>query len=57
MTSDATTVEAYLSEIPGDEGRYVEGLLKVVRTHLSKGFQEGMNYGMIGFVVPHLLPR
>ncbi len=53
MQSKATTVEAYLSELPEDRQQAVNELRKVIKKNLPKGFQECMNYGMIGWVVPH----
>lgn len=53
MQSKATTVDAYLAEIPGDRQKAIDQLRKVIKKNLPKGFQECMNYGMIGYVVPH----
>lgn len=55
MTSDATTVEAYLAELPEDRRQAISKLRKVIKKSLPKGFREQMNYGMIGYVVPHSL--
>lgn len=53
MQSKATTVEAYLAELPEDRQKALNEIRKVIRKNLPKGFQECMNYGMIGYVVPH----
>jgi Domain of unknown function (DU1801) len=53
MQSKATTVDAYLAEIPADRKKAVSELRKVIKKNIPKGFQECMNYGMIGYVVPH----
>lgn len=53
MQSKAATVDEYLAEIPADRQKAMKELRKVIRKNLSKGFQECMNYGMIGYVVPH----
>jgi uncharacterized protein YdhG (YjbR/CyaY superfamily) len=53
MTSEAKTVSDYLSEIPADQKNQVEQLRKTIKKNLPKGFKEVMNYGMIGYVVPH----
>lgn len=53
MQSKATTVDAYISEIPEDRQQAMNELRKVIKKNLPKGFQECMNYGMIGWVVPH----
>lgn len=33
----------------------MEGIRKVVKKNIPKGFQEGMGYGMMGYSVPHRL--
>jgi uncharacterized protein YdhG (YjbR/CyaY superfamily) len=53
MQSKATTVEAYLAELPEDRQKAIDKLRKVIRKNLPKGFQETIGYGMIGYVVPH----
>lgn len=53
MPSKATTVEAYLSELPEDRRTAVAAVRKVFLDNLDKGFAEGMSYGMIGYSVPH----
>ena len=53
MQSKAATVDQYLSELPEDRQAAIEKLRKVIKKNMPKGFQECMNYGMIGFVVPH----
>lgn len=53
MQSKAPTVDAYISEIPEDRQQAMNELRKVIKKNLPKGFQECMNYGMIGWVVPH----
>ena len=55
MQSDATTVESYVSQAPIDQMGAVKALRKVILTHLPTGFEECMNYGMIGYVVPKTL--
>ncbi len=55
MTSKASTVEAYLAELPIDRKTAIEKLRKVIKKNLPKGFKEEMSYGMIGYVVPHNL--
>lgn len=53
MQSKATTVEAYLAELPPDRRAAIEAVRKVIRDNLDKDFEEGMQYGMIGYYVPH----
>jgi hypothetical protein len=53
MQSQATTVAAYLAELPADRRAAIETLRKVIRDNLDAGFEEGMQYGMIGYFIPH----
>jgi uncharacterized protein YdhG (YjbR/CyaY superfamily) len=53
MQSTATTVEQYLNELPADRLNAMAALRKEIKKNLPKGFKEEMNYGMIGYVVPH----
>jgi hypothetical protein len=53
MQSKATTVDAYISELPEDRQKAIAELQKVIKKNLPKGFKEEMNYGMIGYVIPH----
>jgi hypothetical protein len=52
VQSDATTVDEYLTELPQDRRATVEAVRDVIRTHLPAGFEEGMQYGMIGYYIP-----
>ncbi len=53
MQSKATTVSAYLKALPADRREALETLRQVFLKNLGKGFEEGMQYGMIGYFVPH----
>jgi hypothetical protein len=53
MTSDAKNPEDYINSLPEDRKIYMEKLRSVILKNLPKGFQEGMNYGMMGYYVPH----
>lgn len=53
MQSKATTVAQYLAELPEDRRDAIETVRKVILKNLDKGYQEGMQYGMIGYFVPH----
>lgn len=55
MRSDSTTVSAYLASLPADRRAAVSALREVIRANLPKGYEEGMQYGMIGYHVPHRL--
>lgn len=53
MQSKAKTVKEYLAGLPADRRKAIEAVRKVVRANLDKDFEEGMQYGMIGYYVPH----
>jgi hypothetical protein len=53
MQSKATTPAQYIKELPDDRKAAMTKLRKVIKANLPKGFKEVMNYGMIGYVVPH----
>lgn len=53
MRSKATTVAQYLKELPADRRATIEAVAKVVRANLDPRLREGMQYGMIGWSVPH----
>jgi hypothetical protein len=55
MRSAATTVQAYLNEVPPDRRAEVEVVRRVILDSLRGGYEEGMQYGMIGYFVPHRL--
>jgi uncharacterized protein YdhG (YjbR/CyaY superfamily) len=55
MQSKAATVEDYLEELPEDRKKAMTQLRKVIKKNIPKGFEEGMGYGMMGWVVPHKL--
>lgn len=55
MTSKATTVEQYLNELPEDRIVPMVKLRDIINANIPEGFEETMNYGMIGWVVPHSL--
>lgn len=53
MQSQATTVDEYLAALPADRRAAISAVRKVIRASLDKRFEEGMQYGMIGYYVPH----
>jgi uncharacterized protein YdhG (YjbR/CyaY superfamily) len=53
MQSTAADVMAYLAELPEDRRTVVNQLREVILENLSPEFTEIMNYGMIGYVIPH----
>lgn len=55
--SPAATVKAYLAELPRERRAAVQAVRKIVLAHLDAAYEEGMQYGMIGYYVPHRLYR
>lgn len=53
MTSPARTVEEYLAGLPEDRRAALQTVREVIVRHLPQGYEEGMQYGMIGYYVPH----
>lgn len=53
MQSAAKTVEQYVAELPEDRRAAIETVRKVIRKHKDKHVEEGIQYGMIGYYVPH----
>lgn len=53
VQSKAKTVKQYLSELSADRRKAVEGVRKTILENLDKDYEEGMQYGMIGYFVPH----
>ena len=52
VTSAATTVDEYLDSLPPDRQAALQAVRAVIRDNLPAGYQEGMQYGMIGYYVP-----
>lgn len=52
-TKKATTVAGYLRGLPAERRRALEAVRAVVLENLGEGYEEGMQYGMIGYYVPH----
>ena len=53
MQSKATTVEQYLAELPPDRRDAISAVRKMILKNLDKDYEEAINYGMIGYYVPH----
>jgi uncharacterized protein YdhG (YjbR/CyaY superfamily) len=53
MQSNATTVAAYLEEIPEERKEAFFKLRDTILTNIPKGFSEQLSYGSLGYVVPH----
>ena len=53
MQSKAATVDQYLASLPEDRREALKQVRKVILENLDKSYEEGMQYGMIGYYVPH----
>lgn len=53
MQYKANSPEEYITQIPEDRQAIMQKLRKTIKDNLPKGFEEGMNYNMIGYYVPH----
>ena len=53
MQSKASTVEQYLAELPEDRRQALQAVREVFLKNIDKDFEEGMQYGMMGFYVPY----
>jgi hypothetical protein len=53
VQSKAKTVPEYLASLPPERRAVVEALRKTIRANLDAAYEEGMQYGMIGYYVPH----
>lgn len=55
MQSKAKTVDEYMVELPKERFDAINLLRDTILKNIPIGFVEEMNYGMIGYVVPHSL--
>lgn len=53
MQYKATSPEDYISQVPEERQEALKKLRKIIKENLPKGFEEGIQYGMIGYYVPH----
>tara|TARA_B110000285_G_scaffold165509_1_gene184862 strand:+ start:2060 stop:2515 length:456 start_codon:yes stop_codon:yes gene_type:complete len=53
MQSEASTPDQYINSLPEERKTAVQRLRKVILNNLPEGFEECINYGMLGYVVPH----
>lgn len=50
--SKASTVDEYLNELPDDRKQTLSTLRSIIRKNLPDGYEEGMQFGMIGYYIP-----
>ncbi|WP_373511389.1 DUF1801 domain-containing protein [Persicitalea sp.] len=55
MTTQPETPDQYIAQLPKDRQVAMQKLRQVFQANLPEGFMETISYGMIGYVVPHLL--
>ncbi len=55
MQSPAKSVTEYLAALPPERQAAIKAVRAVIRQNLPPGYAEQMQYGMIGYVVPHKL--
>lgn len=53
MQSSAATVADYLASLPGERRAILEAVRSVILANLDSDYSEVMQYGMIGYAVPH----
>jgi Domain of unknown function (DU1801) len=53
MQSKAMTVAEYIAELPNDRREAILRVRDIVLANIDQGFEEGMQYGYIGYYVPH----
>lgn len=53
MPGRVTTVADYLAALPADRRAVLEAVRKVILANIDSHLEEGIQYGMIGYYVPH----
>lgn len=53
MAHRPTTVAEYIKSLPPERRSAITAVRKAIIANLDKGFEEGIQYGMIGYFVPH----
>lgn len=51
----ATKPEQYIAQLPTERQEVIQKLRTVILTNLPDGYEEGINYNMLGYYVPHTL--
>lgn len=55
MQSTAATPQEYIDSLPEDRKTAMNKLREAIKSNLPDGFEEMMQYGMMGWAVPHSL--
>jgi hypothetical protein len=53
MRINATSAKGYLAALPAERRKAITAIRKVILANLDSGFTEGVQYGAIGYFVPH----
>ncbi|MDE1207829.1 DUF1801 domain-containing protein [Tenacibaculum larymnensis] len=53
MKYEASSIKEYISQVPEERQEILQKLSKLIKENLPEGFEEGINYNMIGYYVPH----
>jgi hypothetical protein len=53
MQSSAKSVEDYLAAMPEERRAALDAVRQTIRKNLDSDYEEGMQYGMISYYVPH----
>ncbi|MFH4968415.1 DUF1801 domain-containing protein [Gaetbulibacter sp. M240] len=55
MPNTVTSVDAYIDQFPVERQEVLQKLRTLIKTKLPEGFEEGIQFNMIGYYVPHSL--
>ena len=55
MQFKSKTILKYISQLTEDRKEPISKLRNIINQNIDRGFSEEINYGMIGWVVPHSL--
>jgi hypothetical protein len=53
MANEPETVEDYLAGLAPERSAAIQSIREVLTANLADGFEEGLQYGMLGYYVPH----
>lgn len=55
MQIKASSTDEYINQLPENRKEAIQKLRNAINDNIPSGFEECINYGMIGYVVPHSL--
>lgn len=55
MKASVNSPDEYVSQVETTKKEAISKLREIIKSNIPEGFEETMNYGMIGYVVPHSL--